>query len=308
LLSATVEDTGHGLTDAEIKRLFEPFSQAKGALNTQEGTGLGLAISRKYARLMGGDITVKSTPGEGSVFRFEIPVERGDPGVIKQPAIRRVLGLSPGANAPKILIADDQPENRDWLTKLLTSIGFSVRGVENGEAAVQSCAEWKPRLILMDVHMPVMGGLEATRRIKTDPSTEGTLVVALTASAMNKDREEAARFGADDFITKPCQEDELLEKMRVLLDIAYEYEDVGEPQDAAVSSATDHENKLEQMPAELIEQLHDAVMTGNKRRLDQLIARVRESEDATAANILQGLADKYDYDTLTQLLQAGSSR
>ena len=188
---------------------------------------MGLAISRKYARLMGGDITVTSTPGSGSVFRFEIPIERGDAGVAIRPsAPRRVIGIRAGQEVPRILVVDDQLENRDWLMKLLTSIGFSVRGADNGEAAIRSWEEWNPRLILMDVHMPVMDGLEATRRIKADPRGKETAIVVLTASAMDEDRRTVSQSGADDFLAKPCREDELLEKMRALLNIAYDYEEM----------------------------------------------------------------------------------
>jgi signal transduction histidine kinase/CheY-like chemotaxis protein len=304
-LSARVEDTGSGISDESQKKLFEPFNQTSRGLHSQEGTGLGLAISRKYARLMGGDIKVSSNRGQGSIFRFEIPIERGDAGVaIRRSALRRVIAIQKGQEAPKILVVDDHPENRDWLMKLLTSIGFSVGGAENGEAAIRSWEQWRPRLILMDVHMPVMDGLEATRRIKADPRGKETIIVALTASAMNDDRQEVAYSGVDDFVAKPCSEDELLEKMRVLLDIAYDYEEIGgadgDPSSgiAALSVVT-----LGQLPRELIEELRSATLSGSKRRLDKLIEEVRGSEAAGSANALQVLADKYEYDTLTRLLE-----
>src|SRR5450432_3821553 len=101
-LSARVEDTGSGISDEEQGKLFEPFSQTKRGLNAQEGTGLGLAISRKYARLMGGDVTVTSSPGNGSIFLFEIPIERGDAGVVvRRSGRRRVIGIRPGTKAPR---------------------------------------------------------------------------------------------------------------------------------------------------------------------------------------------------------------
>jgi PAS domain S-box-containing protein len=303
-LSARVEDTGSGISDEEQGKLFEPFSQTKRGLNTQEGTGLGLAISRKYARLMGGDVTVTSSPGKGSIFRLEIPIERGDAGVaVRRNAPRRVIGIHAGTKAPRILVVDDQFENRDWLTKLLTSIGFSVRGADNGEAAIRSWEEWNPELILMDVHMPLMDGLEATRRIKADPRGRETVIVGLTASAMDDDRRTVSQSGADDFLAKPCHEDELLEKIRALLNIAYDYEDTGAggqpPGGAAVLSA----ERLGQLPRELIEEIRNATLTGDKKRLDKLIFKLRETEAAGSANALQKLADNYEYDALTRLLE-----
>jgi signal transduction histidine kinase/DNA-binding response OmpR family regulator len=304
-LSAHVEDTGSGITDEEQSKLFEPFSQTRSGLNTEGGTGLGLAISRKYARLMGGDITITSSPGRGSILRLEIPLERGEAGVaIKGIAHRRVIGICPGTRVPRVLIVDDQFENRDWLTKLLTSIGFSVRDADNGEAAIRNWEEWNPRLILMDVHMPVMDGLEATRRIKADPRGSETLIAVLTASVMEDDRRTVAQSGADDFLAKPCREDELLEKIRVLLNIAYEYEEMSGAEGQPLGGvAALNAKRLGQLPRELVEELRDATLNGNKRLLNQLILRVPETEDAECAQALQGLADRYEYDALTQLLE-----
>ena len=304
-LTASVQDTGFGLTGEEQGSLFAPFTQASRGLHSQEGTGLGLAISRKFARLMGGDITVSSQRGQGSIFRFEIPVEAGDSGVAIRPrALRRVVALQRDQEAPRILVVDDKPENRDWLMKLLSAIGFSVGGAENGEAAIRRWEEWSPSLILMDVHMPVMGGLEATRRIKADVRGKGTIIVALTASAMDDDRREVAQSGVDDFVAKPCNEDELLEKMRALLHIAYEYEEPGgADRQPVTASAAQRTEQLGQLPPELIDELRAATLSGSKRRLDQLIAKVRASADAGAADALQELADRYQYDALIGLLE-----
>jgi PAS domain S-box-containing protein len=303
--SARVEDTGLGITDDEQKKLFQPFNQNNGDLNTKEGTGLGLAISRACARLMGGDLTVTSSPGAGSIFQFEVPVERGDAKVALRPsAPRRVIGIRAGQEVPRILVADDLLENRDWLVKLLRVLGFSVQGVENGEAAIRSWEEWNPGLILMDVHMPVMDGLEATRRIKATPRGKETVVIALTASAMDDQRLTALQSGVDDFITKPCDENELLEKMRVHLNIAYDYEETNgnESEPAAGASALSAE-RLGKVPLELVEQLRNATLSGNKNLMDNLILKVGTTGHAGAAQALQKLADHYEYDALIQLLE-----
>jgi len=304
-LSATVEDTGLGISAGDQEKLFEAFTQANGKLNTQEGTGLGLAISRKFVRLMGGDITVNSILGKGSRFRLKIPVERGDAGVaLKQISPRRVKGLRAGTRVPRILVADDQLENRNWLVKLLTAIGFSVQGADNGEEAIRYWQEWQPHMILMDVHMPVLDGLEATRRIKAHPRGNETAIMVLTASALDEDRRTVAESRADDFMAKPCREDDLLEKMRVLLKIEYDYEEESAAPDLlALNSAT-----LAQLPLGLAEELRNATADGNKRLLDKLIVRVRESAAASSANALQELADKYDYDALTRLLEKACGR
>jgi PAS domain S-box-containing protein len=290
-LSGLVQDTGLGVTDEEQAKLFEPFSQTQRGINIQGGTGLGLAISRKYARLMGGDITVTSQAGIGSVFRFEIPIERGDAkAAVTRNAPRRVTAIRKGQEAPKLLIVDDHPENRDWLIKLLSSIGFLVRGADNGEAAIRSWEERNPRLILMDVHMPVMRGKE-------------TIIVALTASALEDDRRNVSESGADDFLAKPCLEGELLEKLGALLNIAYEYEERSGAEDQPLAGAAAlSTEKLGKLPRELIEEIRNATLSGNKRLLDKLFLEVSETGDAESARGLQELADRYEYDTLTRML------
>jgi signal transduction histidine kinase len=301
-LTARFDDTGAGITEADQETLFEPFSQAKGSLNTQEGTGLGLAISRKYARLMGGDITVTSNFGKGSVFLFEVPIEPGDAGVAaSRTAARRVTGIRAGAPVPRILVVDDQPDNRGWLTTLLTIVGFSVRSADNGEAAIRSWEEWSPALILMDVHMPVMDGLDATRRIKADPRGKETAIVVLTASAMDHDRQAVAESGADDFLAKPCRDDELLEKMRSLLGISYDYEETTGAEGVLIVAALTPE-RLGLLPRKLVADIRSAMLAGNTKVLNKLIHEAGETEDAGFVTSLQALADKFEYVALTRLL------
>jgi len=309
-LVCRVEDTGPGLTEDEQSKLFEPFSQTKRGLSTLEGTGLGLAISRKCARLMGGDVSVTSGPGMGSIFRFEIPVERGNAGVaVKQNELRRVSSVQAGSVPCKILVVDDQLANRDWLIKLLTVIGFSVRGADNGEEAIRTWEEWHPKLILMDVHMPVMDGLEATRRIKMTPRGRETAVVALTASALAEDQQQVAASGADDFLPKPCHEHELLEKIRVHVNVAYNYEEAAETTGESSPGATPwNAERLGELPLDLVEDLRNATVTGNKRLLDKLIVKVRQTNDGASADALQQLANGYEYDALTGLLEEACRR
>jgi len=309
-LSALVEDTGSGITGEEQGMLFEPFSQIRRGVQSQEGTGLGLAISRKYARLMGGDITVTSSPGTGSIFRLEIPLKRGDPGVaVRRSVSRRVVGIRAGPEVPRILVVDDHPEGRGWLMKLLSSIGFSIRGADNGEAAIRNWEEWNPHLILMDVHMPVMDGLEATRRIRASPRGKETVIIALTASALHDDRLAVSQSGVDDFVMKPCREDELLDKMQTFLKIAYDYEETDETEGQPVAGvAALSAEILGPLPRELVEELRTATLSGNKKLLDKLILKMRETEDARSAQALQELADGYEYDALTRLLEEACRR
>jgi PAS domain S-box-containing protein len=304
-LSASIEDTGIGMSARELENLFEPFTQTRSAA-AEAGTGLGLAISREFVRLMGGELTVTSEPGYGSIFRFEIPVERGvaEP-VAAAGAYRRVAGIRAGQAAPRVLVADDQFENRDWMVKLLTAVGYDVRAAENGESALRIWAEWRPHAIVMDVRMPVMDGAEATRRIKADPRGAETIIIALTASAMEEQRNLALRIGFDDFIAKPCKEDQLLERLRSLLGIEYVYDDPDPaelPETAALAALNADMRSLRRLPAETIDALREATLSGNKALMDSLIAAIRESDVATGS-ALQGLADQYEYVALIRLLE-----
>ncbi|MDO8754337.1 MAG: ATP-binding protein, partial [Anaerolineales bacterium] len=216
-LMVEVEDTGMGIAKEEISKLFRPFEQAESGKKTQTGTGLGLAISRGFVRLMGGDISVSSQFGKGSLFRFEINIEEGQEGAMRKKAeSHRVAGLQPGQKIRRVLIADDKDDNRVLLSQMLGRIGFEVREVVNGEQAVQEFKKWRPHMILMDTRMPVMNGYEAIKRIRSSVDGKKVKIVSVTASAFEEDRKKAMEIGADDFLGKPFREDVLLEKIKAL--------------------------------------------------------------------------------------------
>jgi PAS domain S-box-containing protein len=308
-LTAQVEDTGIGMTAEEQSKLFQPFVQGQAGQHIRHGgTGLGLAISRGVVQRMGGAITVTSQPGEGSTFRFEIPVERGPDSELARSSglVRRVIGLEAGREAPRILIADDVADNREWLSRLLSVIGFLVRTAENGEAALSAWEEWRPHLILMDMHMPVMGGLEATRHIRSRPAGKETIIIALTADVLDGHRRVVLENEVNDFLGKPCPEAELLEKIRSHLGLVYIYQaetadNPREAQDDAVLTPLTPE-QMRHIPAEIIEQLHDATISGDKARLDDLILTIKDRGATQSAVALQELANSYEYDRLIDLL------
>jgi PAS domain S-box-containing protein len=297
--TARVTDTGIGIEKEEQKHLFRPFTQSKSAPNVQMGTGLGLAISREYARLMGGDITFESNVGVGSMFQFEVPIEEGDSGLVSRTSVLpNIVRIRAGQDVPKVLVVDDQLENRDWLLKLLRLLGFSVRGAEDGAAALRSWEEWDPDLILMDVHMPVMNGLEAIRRIKAEPRGKNTVIISLTASAMDDQRRSALQAGADDFVAKPCDQNELLNKIGIHLKIEYDYET-----SANEDKIEGPKEEIGKLPKELANEIRSATLRGKKHLLDGLILKVREGGLRESANTLQKLSDNYDYEALARLLE-----
>jgi PAS domain S-box-containing protein len=307
-LSTRVEDTGAGIAASEQGKLFQPFTQTQSGIRLQSGTGLGLAISAQYARLMGGQITMSSEAGTGTVCLFEIPVQPVDAAsAIRLAPNRPVAGLVQGSTTPRVLIVDDEPDNRGWLNGLLTAIGFDVREANDGAAAVREWETWHPQLVLMDLRMPVMDGLEATRRIRNSSAGAETVIIALTASAMADDRHSVLEAGADELIVKPCREADLLESIRAHLGLAYVYADQGTGQaltsndDALTSSTSD---ALVTLPVEWANDMRRAIFNGENDRVNELIARIPQ-RDAEFARALQRLADRYEYDALTQLLDRG---
>jgi PAS domain S-box-containing protein len=303
-LLAEVEDTGAGISSEEQKDLFRPFAQSQSGRDLQGGTGLGLAISREFVRLMGGEISMTSEVGKGSIFRFEIPVRLSDVGAApEQMPNCTVTGLQPGQDTPRVLVVDDEPHNRGWLTGLLRIVGFEVREAENGAAAIQLWQDWKPSLILMDMRMPVMNGFEATRRIRAHPNGHEPVIIALTASALEGERGMATDSGANDFLSKPCSESELWKKIREHLGLSYRYADeqISQNMDSSVAAAAPLPATLRELPEELIAQLAHAIRNGQKDRMDELLAVIGE-RDPRLARVLKGLADGYEYDTLTRLL------
>jgi len=204
-----VQDTGIGLTSEEIGKLFIPFERAKSGLQTAGGTGLGLAISRQYAHLLGGEITVESQPGKGSVLLFEFAAPPAlEPPTPDTSAMK--LSLEPGQGDLTVLVADDMPSNQELLRNLLEPLGFQVETAPNGRQALEMVKSRPPRIVLMDLRMPDMDGREATQEIRKALGNRAPVIIGISASAFVEQRLEFIGSGLDGFLAKPFREEELL--------------------------------------------------------------------------------------------------
>ena len=228
-LRVEVQDTGIGIARQDIERLFVPFEQADNSTTRRfGGTGLGLAISRQLVQMMGGVLDVQSQPGEGSVFWFELPLQPAPAGADEpaEPspealceALREALRERQQRLGPHepLLVAEDDPVSREISTLLLRQAGFEVDVACDGQEAVERAAGRRYALVLMDMQMPRLNGLEATRRIREAGASRNALIVALTANAFDEDRQRCLEAGMDDHLTKPVQAERLYEKMLRLL-------------------------------------------------------------------------------------------
>ena len=203
VLNFEVSDQGIGMTAAQIKRLFKPFQQADTSTTRQYGgTGLGLAISKKLIELCGGEISVSSQPGQGSSFRFTLPLARSS-GKIADIEMER--SDTETLKGMRILLVEDNPVNQLVTRKILEIAGIEVAVAGNGEIALQYLSTEQADCVLMDLQMPVLDGFETTLRIRQDPALASLVVIAMTANAASEDRVRCLAVGMNDFITKPIR-------------------------------------------------------------------------------------------------------
>ncbi|MFM7100685.1 MAG: response regulator [Verrucomicrobiota bacterium] len=207
-----VMDEGIGIDEATAARLFQRFTQGDSSpVRRFEGTGLGLEISRRLARLMGGDVTFISRPGVGSTFELSLPLVPLVPPLARPESVRPPAGLTSTGVAPRrILVAEDNPVNRQFLQAVLDQQGHEVTFAFHGKEALEACRQQTFDVVLMDLHMPEMDGLDACRAIRALPGPAGGVpIVALTADGFPETRERARAAGMNDFLTKPVSGREL---------------------------------------------------------------------------------------------------
>ncbi|OKH40568.1 hybrid sensor histidine kinase/response regulator [[Phormidium ambiguum] IAM M-71] len=331
-LKFEIEDTGVGISPEEIDSLFNAFIQTESGRKTAEGTGLGLTITRRFVQLLGGNITVNSVLGKGTVFKFDIKISLANATEITSQLQQRVIGLAPQQTPTRILVVDDNRENRLLLVKLLQPIGFEVQEAENGEQAIRLWESWQPHLIWMDTRMPVMDGLQATKYIRnlekqrrkvgnfieisdrqfstTDSffCVPRTIIIALTASAFEEKKEEFLIIGCDDFVRKPFYEKVIFEKIAEYLGVVYIYEDLPPINNVFYRKRYSVNHKpdsfflplLAKVSQNWVLQLHQAANELNEELICQLIDKL-PPESRELADALRDLLNDFRLDIIVRI-------
>lgn len=291
-----VQDTGIGIRADQLETIFMPFEQVGETQRRLDGTGLGLAISQQFVRLMGGEIRVESQLGEGSMFWFELKLPTIDSGTVP-PCAPDVIGYE--GPRKKILVVDDALENRVVVVDMLNRLGFTMSEAVSGLDGLEKAQSLQPDLILMDLVMPGMDGLETTRRLRALPALKDVPVIAISASASYGDQGNSLMAGVNAFLPKPINYGNLVAQIAALLHLHL----IEESSLSAIKKDRDSEQTVMLPPEGQLEELYGLARLGNMReivlwanRLEALDERYRPF-----ANQLRALAEGYQSKAILNL-------
>jgi signal transduction histidine kinase/ActR/RegA family two-component response regulator len=258
-----VRDTGSGIPHDHLETIFRPFEQLGDEHSRSGGTGLGLSISRKLVRLMGSEIQVESTPGQGTIFSFEVTALVAE----YEGSASRLGGQVLGYNGPRkrVLVVDDIDANRFVLAETLGQLGFEIEQAANGVEALKAGQATPTDLVLMDVRMPIMDGLEAMRLMQQNPELCHVPIIAVSAGVTRNEQEECMAAGAKAFLTKPIDEASMLKQIGGLLDLTW----VKDAPQQTLPAMNDPGEHFVLPEPEQMESLRDLARAGNMRAIQK---------------------------------------
>ena len=312
-----VEDTGIGIAEEELDKIFSPFQQVGDPDYRAEGTGLGLSITQKLVEMMGGELHVRSVLGEGSRFwttlsLIEVPgMAQSEP--VKAPAVIGYQKMDnnlcysdrlPVSDSPfKILVIDDKLENRMVLVNLLTPLGFEVKEAANGQEGLDQVRECEPDLIVLDLMMPVMNGFEFVDQLRQIPAYQKIVVIAASASVFSYHRDDSLKAGCQDFIPKPISAEVLLEALQHYLGLKWISE---QPVPIAASDCEiDFSASKKNFSAEQAAILFDLAMMGDVNGILEQVEKLKQISHQLVplANQIAQLAKDFEDEQICELLQ-----
>jgi len=307
-LEVEVEDTGPGIPKEKIDAIFDPFTQVGSIKASQKGTGLGLTISRSFISLLGGEITVKSEEGKGSIFRVRVQVDAVPAEEVPAAEVppREVVGLEPGEPEWRVLVVEDDPENVVLLEVLLTQVGFSVRTASSDWEGIGVAEAWHPHFIWIAMRMPVIDGYETARRIRAYPWGKDIGIFVLTAHVYMEQEENLLAAGCDGVLFKPYRYGEIFEVMARHLGVRYRYSDkVAGGSPVLSDSGPPSEPAVEELAAlqpEVAHRIRHAAVTLNKRDILAIADEIYEEHPAVSA-FLKGQTASYRFEAIELLME-----
>ncbi len=308
MITMEVADTGTGIAVEEQERLFEAFEQTESGQRRGSGTGLGLTISRELAHMLGGDLSLTSSLGVGSTFRFTFSarvVDRLDePRSAPLPLRRRGADRASTAALPPALVVDDVRSNRDLLRGLLEHAGFAVEEAGDGAEAVALCETRSFGLVVMDQLMPGLDGVSATQAIRARARGRQPRILAVSANVTDSSRAEWSRAGADGFVAKPFRANELLDQVASMLGLELPCQTRDRPEVADWTEEPEFTDKplppvvATALPAELRSAIDEATEVGDAASLRRLVTGEVAALDPDLARALSRMLARYDYDAI----------
>jgi PAS domain S-box-containing protein len=295
-----IEDTGVGMTPEQLSKIFLPFEQVGDSSRKAEGIGLGLAITQNLVSLMGGELFVESTLGEGSIFRIDIslPLASAQINLVPAKSPEAIVGFQ--GKTRKILVIDDVFSNRSVITNMLQPIGFEVIEAANGREGIEKATQQKPDLIITNLMMPLMDGFEVTQHLRTLPECKDAPVIASSASVFECDRKKSREVGCNDFIAKPIHSQELLEKIQNCLGLIW----ITEPLDASTTNNEKTDDIATPPPSELVT-LYEAAQIGDIAGVEAEANRLKQLAPnyVAFANKLLQLTQEFEEQEILKLVE-----
>ena len=301
-----VRDTGIGMNPQQLTQIFQPFEQVGDVKRRAAGTGLGLTISRQLVELMGGQLQVSSELGRGSTFWFEATFPVVEEIIPQDPLAesRRIVGYR--GERKQILVVDDQEENRLVLQSLLEPLGFEVTLGEDGQQEIELAQQLQPDCILTDLVMPVKTGLEAVKEIREIPEIQDVIVIAISASVLEMERQQSQMAGCEAFLPKPIDQQKLLALLQAYLQLEWIYEEVTESSSAElITTEASTTPILVAPPPEEMEKLYELALLGSMKKIREQAIYLRELDEqyAPLAAQLQDLAHSFQEKAIINLVE-----
>ncbi len=313
LLHFEVSDTGIGINPKQLERIFEPFEQVGKIHRRTEGTGLGLAISRRLVQMMGSDLHIQSEIGQGSIFWFELALPVITPAMSEAVAPERNIIGYKGPRL-KALVVDDKSYNRSVIINMLNPLGFELAEAEDSQQVIAQAQAFQPNFILLDLIMPDLTGFEIARQIRQLSELKEAVIIAVSASTFEAEKEQALLSGCDAFLPKPVQRENLLSLLQTHLQLEWLYDD--EPRNQATGQFEEREavnitqlnsasTKLTPPPIEELTVLHELAMLGKMGRIRQQAEYLASLDKRYQpfAHRLQELAKGFEIERLQTFLK-----